>query len=56
MDDEVTISKEEFDLIVAKANIELIQRVNRLIRILEKQYGECEEGESDTSSSVVETS
>ena len=34
---DVTIPKEQFDLLVAKANIELIQRVNRQIDLLEQK-------------------
>ena len=38
-EDLVAVPKEQFDLILAKANIELLQRVNRLIELLEKQTG-----------------
>ena len=34
---DVTIPKEQFDLLIAKANIELIQRVNRQIDLLEQK-------------------
>lgn len=33
------ISKEQFDILLTRANIELVQRVNRMIELLEKQYG-----------------
>ena len=33
------VPKEQIDLVLAKANIELLQRVNRLIELLEKQTG-----------------
>ena len=38
MDDEelTAIPKEQFDMLVLKANIELLQRVNRLITVLEE--------------------
>jgi hypothetical protein len=36
----VAIPKEQFDLLVTKANIELLQRVNHMIELLEKQFGE----------------
>jgi hypothetical protein len=41
MDDEelVTIPKEQFDMWVTKANIELLQRVNHMIELLEKHFG-----------------
>jgi hypothetical protein len=41
MDDEelVTITKDQFDLMVTKANIELLQRVNHMIELLEKHFG-----------------
>ena len=35
----VSVPKEQFDFILYKANIELIQRVNKLIDMMEK-YGE----------------
>ena len=38
MEEEVIIPKEQFDLLLAKANLELLQRVNRLIELLEDQY------------------
>ena len=34
---DVTIPKEQLDLLIAKANIELIQRVNRQIDLLEQK-------------------
>jgi len=36
-DDMVTVPKEQIDLMILRANIELLQRVNRLIELLEKQ-------------------
>lgn len=36
-DELLTIPKEQFDILLTRANIELIQRVNRLIELLEKQ-------------------
>lgn len=36
----VTIPKEQFDMVMLKATIELMQRVNRMIELLEKQSGE----------------
>lgn len=37
MNDElVTIPKEQFDIMLLKANIELIQKVDRMIELLEK--------------------
>jgi hypothetical protein len=38
----VPIPKEQFDMLVTKANIELIQRVNRMIELLEKNFGVTE--------------
>lgn len=40
-DDEemVGVPREQVDLVLAKASIELLQRVNRLIELLEKQTG-----------------
>ena len=37
--DLVAVPKEQIDWVLAKANIELLQRVNRLIELLEKQTG-----------------
>lgn len=34
-DDFVCVPKEEFDMVLLKSNIELIQKVNRLIELLE---------------------
>lgn len=36
----VAIPKEQFDMVMLKATIELIQRVNRMVELLEKQSGE----------------
>lgn len=55
-DGEFFIARQEFDTILLRAHIELLQRVNRLVEILEKEHGKQEEGKSDGSSSVVETS
>jgi hypothetical protein len=38
-EDMYAVPKEQIDLVLAKANIELLQRVNRLIELLEKQTG-----------------
>ena len=35
----VTMSKGQFDMFVTKANIELLQRVNHMIELLEKHFG-----------------
>jgi len=37
MEDEVTIPKEQLELMVLQAQIELLQRVNRLVQLLEQQ-------------------
>lgn len=55
MEDEYFIARQEWDTIVMRAQVELLQRVNRLITLLEAQYGECKEGESNETSAVVET-
>ena len=36
----LTVPKEQFDFLIMKAQIELMQRVSRLIDLLEKQSGE----------------
>lgn len=56
MEDEYFIARQEWDTIVMRAQVELLQRVNRLVELLEKQYGECKEGESNETSAVVEAS
>jgi len=56
MEDEYFIARQEWDTIVMRAQVELLQRVNRLITLLEAQYGECEKGESNETSTVVEAS
>lgn len=56
MDDEVYIPKEQFDTLLLRAQVELLQRVNRLVEILEKEYGERKEGKPNETTSVVETS
>lgn len=33
----VSIPKEQFDIVMLRATIELLQRVNRLVELLEKQ-------------------
>jgi hypothetical protein len=38
-EDMIVVPKEQIDFMLAKANIELLQRVNRLIELLEKQTG-----------------
>ena len=53
--DQYVIARQEWDTIVMRAQVELLQRVNRLITLLEAQYGECKEGESNETSAVVET-
>ena len=55
MEDDHFIARQEFDTILLRAQVELLQRVNRLVELLEKQYGECKEGESNETSAVVET-
>lgn len=35
--EDVSIPKEQFDLLIAKANIELLQRVNRQIELLDQK-------------------
>ena len=40
MNDELlTVPKEQIEFMLLKANIELMQRVNRMIELLEKQSG-----------------
>lgn len=56
MEDEYFIARQEWETIVMRAQVELLQRVNRLVELLEKQYGECKEGESNETSAVVEAS
>lgn len=46
---DITIPKEQFDLMIAKANIELIQRVNKLLDMLEKK----EDQVLDTCISII---
>ena len=36
-DDMVSIPKEQFDTLMLRAQVELLQRVNRLVELLEKQ-------------------
>ena len=55
MEDEYFIARQEWDTIVMRAQVELLQRVNRLVELLEAQYGECKAGESNETSAVVET-
>ena len=38
-DESLTVPKEQFEFMLLKANIELMQRVNRMIELLEKQSG-----------------
>ena len=54
--DQYVIARQEWETIVMRAQVELLQRVNRLVELLEKQYGECKEGESNETSAVVEAS
>ena len=54
--DQYVIARQEWDTIVMRAQVELLQRVNRLVELLEAQYGECKEGESNETSAVVEAS
>lgn len=58
MEDEdfTVIPRHQFDTILLRAQVELLQRVNRLIEILEKEHGQQETGKSDEGSSVVEAS
>lgn len=46
MEDEnlIAIPREQFDTMLLRAQIELIQRVDKLIKLLEKKDGEQEEG------------
>lgn len=39
-DDLVAVEYDQLQLVIMKAQIELLQRVNRLVELLEKQYGE----------------
>jgi hypothetical protein len=39
MNDESFVPKEQLELMLLQANIELMQRVNRMIELLEKQSG-----------------
>lgn len=50
------IPRHQFDTILLRAQVELLQRVNRLVEILEKEYGECKEGKPNSQSTVVATS
>ena len=43
MPDEVTIPKEQFELLLIKANMELLQRVNRLVELLEQEIEKASE-------------
>lgn len=36
--DQLTIPKEQFDTMLLQAQIELLQRVNRMIELLEKDF------------------
>ena len=54
--DQYVIARQEWDTIVMRAQVELLQRVNRLVELLEAQYGECKAGESNETTTVVETS
>jgi hypothetical protein len=38
-DESLTVPKEQIEFMLLKANIELMQRVNRMIELLEKQSG-----------------
>jgi len=38
-DESLTVPEEQLEFMVLKANIELVQRVNRMIELLEKQSG-----------------
>jgi hypothetical protein len=38
-EEHVAIPKEEFDILLTRATIELLQRVNRLVELLEKEKG-----------------
>lgn len=55
-DDQYVIARQEFDTILLRAQVELLQRVNRLVELLEAQYGECEKGESNETTTVVAAS
>lgn len=35
----ISIPKEQFDILLTRASLELLQRVNHMIELLEKQYG-----------------
>jgi len=51
----VSIPRHEFDTVLLRAQVELLQRVNRLITLLEEKDGECKTGESNQEPTVVET-
>lgn len=40
--EEFFISRQEWDTVVMRAQLELLQRVNRLVELLESEYGERE--------------
>ena len=50
------VPRHQFDTILLRAQIELLQRVNRLVEILEVEYGERKARESDQEPTVVASS
>ena len=43
MPDKVSIPKEQFEFLLIKANVELLQRVNRLVELLEQEIEKVSE-------------
>lgn len=50
------VPRHKLDIVMWRAQLELLQRVNRLVQLLEVEYGECKARESDQEPTVVASS
>lgn len=55
-EDLVSVPRHKIDIVLLRAQIELLQRVNHLVELLEREYGKRKAGEPDQESTVVEAS